>query len=448
MKRFFSVNPFAGKVVHLTPPQILALSYIVLILIGTFLLLLPFAKVESMSFMDSLFTATSAVTVTGLTVVDTGTQFTIFGQVVIMILIQLGGIGLMTFAVLAVMVLGKKVGLHQRILIQEAYNQSSLGGLIRLVKLIIVFSFLMELSATVLLSLRWVPEYGLGKGIYVSLFHSISAFNNAGFSLWSDSLSRYVGDPIVNLVITFLFITGGLGFTVIADLKINRSFRKLSLHTKLMLVGTLVINVCALFVILFLEYGNPGTLGNLTFGEKLWGAYFQAVTPRTAGFNTIEIGQMTSASLFFTMLLMFIGAGSASTGSGIKVTTFIVMILATFAFLRGNEEPVIFKRTIKQHTILKALTVIVMSILFIFLTIFILSISENLPFVALIFEAFSAFGTVGLSMGITDQLSIVGKQVIIVLMFIGRIGPLTLAFSLSKMKKSNIRYPGDDVFTG
>lgn len=306
----------------------------------------------------------------------------------------------------------------------------------------------MELSATVLLSLRWVPEYGLGKGIYVSLFHSISAFNNAGFSLWSDSLSRYVGDPIVNLVITFLFITGGLGFTVIADLKINRSFRKLSLHTKLMLVGTLVINICALFVILFLEYGNPGTLGNLTFGEKLWGAYFQAVTPRTAGFNTIEIGQMTSASLFFTMLLMFIGAGSASTGSGIKVTTFIVMILATFAFLRGNEEPVIFKRTIKQHTILKALTVIVMSILFIFLTIFILSISENLPFVALIFEAFSAFGTVGLSMGITDQLSIVGKQVIIVLMFIGRIGPLTLAFSLSKMKKSNIRYPGDDVFTG
>lgn len=448
MKKILSFNPYLGRIIHLNPPQILALSYLVFILIGTGLLKLPFATVDGLSWLDSLFTATSAMTVTGLVVVDTGSHFSIFGEVVIMTLIQLGGIGLMTFAVLAVMVLGKKIGLHQRILVQEAYNQTSLGGVIRLVKMILMFTLLLEMVAFIMLSFRWVPDFGLVKGMYFSLFHTISAFNNAGFSLWSDSLSAYVADPIVNIVITFLFITGGIGFTVLADLKSKKKFQQLSLHSKLMIFGTFFINVIALLIIFSLEYSNPATLGNLSLGGKLWGAYFQAVTPRTAGFNTIEIGDMTTGSILLMLLLMFIGAGSASTGSGIKVTTFIVLVLATFTFLKGRDETVVFRRTIKPQTVLRAFAIIVISILFIFVTLFALSITEDAPFLFILFEVFSAFGTVGLSMGLTGELSPIGKEVIIFLMFIGRVGPLTLAFSLASPKKSGIRYPSDEVFTG
>ncbi|OLO39315.1 Ktr system potassium transporter B [Alkalihalophilus pseudofirmus] len=448
MPNLFSSSHMRGKVINLSPPQILALSFLVFIVIGTILLKLPIASTTYISLIDALFTATSAITVTGLVVVDTGTNFTIFGQVVIMCLIQLGGLGLMTFAVLIIMMLGKKIGLQQRILIQEAFNQTSLGGLVRLIKILIIFTFILESIAFIILSFRWIPELGWQEGMYQSLFHTISAFNNAGFSLWSDSLSGYIGDPIVNLVITGLFITGGIGFTVLADIWYKKNFRKLSLHSKLMIVGTFVTNMVMMLVIFILEYGNPATLGSLPLSDKLWGAYFQAVTPRTAGFNTIEIGDMTTASILLILLLMFIGAGSASTGSGIKLTTFLVMLLATITFLRGRNETVVFERTIQQHTKIRALAIIVISILFIFLTLFILTITENAPFLMIVFEVFSAFGTVGLSMGLTGELSIIGKQVIIVMMFIGRIGPLTLAFTLARPKKSNVRYPNEEVFTG
>ncbi|MBU8906320.1 TrkH family potassium uptake protein [Desertibacillus haloalkaliphilus] len=448
MGKLFSSNHLKGRVVHLSPPQILALSFLVFIAIGTLLLKLPVASTTYISWIDALFTATSAITVTGLVVVDTGIDYTVFGQVVIMILIQLGGLGLMTFAVLIIMMLGKKIGLKQRILVQEAFNQTSLGGLVRLVKVLVIFAIILEAIAFSILSFRWVPEFGWQEGMYQSLFHTISAFNNAGFSLWSDSLSGYVGDPVVNIVITGLFITGGIGFTVLADIWYKKKFRHLSLHSKLMLVGTLVTNFIAMIVIFILEYANPATLGHLPLSEKLWGAYFQAVTPRTAGFNTIEIADMTTAAILLTLLLMFIGAGSASTASGIKLTTFLVMILATITFLKGKGETVTFERTIRKQTILRALAIIVISILFIFLTLFILTITENAPFLMILFEVVSAFGTVGLSMGLTDELSSIGKQVIIVMMFIGRIGPLTLAFTLARPQKSPVRYPEEEVFTG
>ncbi|WP_209121359.1 TrkH family potassium uptake protein [Alkalihalobacillus sp. BA299] len=448
MSKLFSSSHLRGKVINLSPPQILALSFLVFIVIGTLLLKLPTSTTIHITWIDALFTATSAITVTGLVVVDTGTDFTVFGQVIIMCLIQLGGLGLMTFAVLIIMMLGKKIGLQQRILIQEAFNQTSLGGLVRLIKILVIFTLILESIAFIILSIRWVPEFGWQEGMYQSLFHTISAFNNAGFSLWSDSLSGYVGDPIINLVITGLFVTGGIGFTVLADLWDKKNFRKLTLHSKLMIVGTFVTNIIVMFVIFVLEYGNPATLGSLPLSDKLWGAYFQAVTPRTAGFNTLEIGDMTTASILLILLLMFIGAGSASTGSGIKLTTFLVMILATITFLRGRNETVVFERTIKQQTKIRALAIIVISILFIFITLFILTITENAPFLMVVFEVFSAFGTVGLSMGITGDLTIVGKQVIIVMMFIGRIGPLTLAFTLARPKKSNVRYPDEEVFTG
>ncbi|MET3504903.1 TrkH family potassium uptake protein [Halalkalibacter oceani] len=440
--------PYRRKVIRFSPPQTLAFSFVIFIGIGTILLKLPIATTKPISWLDALFTATSAMTVTGLVVVDTGTAFTVFGQVVLMCLIQLGGLGLMTFAILIVMMLGKKIGLQQRILIQEAMNQTSLGGLIRLVKILFLFSIVLELAGVILLAIRWVPEFGWGTGLYQSVFHTISAFNNAGFSLWSDSLSAYVGDPLVNSVITGLFITGGIGFTVLADIWYKRSFKRLSLHSKLMLVGTLLLNVIAFFVIFLLEYGNPATLGGLPLSEKIWGAYFQAVAPRTAGFNSLAIGEMNQASLFFTIVLMFIGGGSASTASGIKVTTFLVMLLATASFLKGQAETVVFERTIPAHTILRALAIIVISLLFIFLTLFILTVTEQAPFLTILFEVMSAFGTVGLSIGLTENLSAVGKEVMIVLMFIGRIGPLTLAFTLAKPKSSTIRYPGDEVMTG
>ncbi|WP_332699233.1 TrkH family potassium uptake protein [Halalkalibacter lacteus] len=439
---------FLHRKIQMSPPQILALSFFVAIIIGTFLLKLPIATTEPIRWLDALFTATSATTVTGLAVLDTGLDFTVFGQVVIMILIQIGGLGLMTFAVLIVVVLGKKIGLKERMLVQEALNQTSIGGVIRLVKILFIFAFAMEFIAVILLSVRWIPEYGWEFGIYTSIFHSISAFNNAGFSLWSDSLMGYVGDPVVNILITLLFITGGIGFTVLSDLWHTKFFHRLSLHTKLMLVGTLVINIVAMLLIFTLEYGNPATLGALDTGEKLWASYFQAVTPRTAGFNSLDIGSMNPGTIVFMLLLMFIGAGSASTGSGIKLTTFIVIVMAVVTFLRGRNETVVFERTIKHQMILRSLAIVIISLFAVFLTILALSITENAPFITIIFEAFSAFGTVGLSMGLTGELSDAGKLIIIVLMFIGRIGPLTLAFSLAKAQKSSIRYPDGEVFTG
>lgn len=434
--------------ISLTPPQIITLGFIVVITVGTFLLTLPIATSEPISVIDALFTATSATTVTGLVVLDTGTEFTLFGQIVIMVLIQLGGLGLMTFAILIVLLLGKKIGLRERILVQETFNQSTLGGLIRLVKSLLIFTFSMELMATILLSIRWVPVYGPGFGVFTSLFHAVSAFNNAGFSLWPDSLMGYVGDPVVNIIITFLFIVGGIGFTVIYDLIKTRKFHQLSLHTKLMIISTLSINILATIVIFLLEYTNFDTLANLALDEKLWASYFQAVTPRTAGFNSLDIGSMNPGTLTLTMFLMFIGAGSASTGSGIKLTTFIVIVLAVHAYLRGKKEAVIFKRSIPNHVVHRALAITVISLLMVTIVIFILSITENGPYLQIIFEAFSAFGTVGLSMGLTSELSENGKLLLCILMLAGRIGPVTLAFALARTAKGNIRYPNGDVFTG
>ncbi|PYZ96993.1 Ktr system potassium transporter B [Alteribacter lacisalsi] len=434
---------------RLSPPQLLASGFLGAIIAGTILLLLPVATVGGITFIDALFTATSATTVTGLVVMDTGSDFTVFGQTVIMILIKIGGLGLMAFAILIVLALGKKIGLRERILVQQSFNQTSLGGMVRLVKMLLIFAFSMELVATILLALRWVPEYGWGFGLFTSLFHAISAFNNAGFSLWADSLEGYVGDPSVNMIITFLFITGGIGFTVVYDTIKSKTFRELSLHTKIMLVGTLVVNVIAMLVIFALEYGNEATLGGLAPDEKVWAAYFQAVTPRTAGFNTVDIGSMNPATITFILVLMFIGAGSASTGSGIKLTTFLVIVLAVVTYLRGKKESVVFERTIQDHIVMRALAIVVISLAAVVLSIFILSVTESgAPYILIVFEAFSAFGTVGLSMGLTGELSDIGKQVIIVLMFIGRIGPVTLAFALARSKPQNVRYPKGDVFTG
>ncbi|NQD66521.1 Ktr system potassium transporter B [Bacillus haikouensis] len=437
------------KVIQWSPPQLLVITFIFFSTLGMLLLKLPFATVGGITMLDALFTAVSAMTVTGLIVVDTGSVFTLFGEIVIMFLIQIGGLGIMSFAVLIFMMIGKKIGFKERLLIQQALNQSSVGGVIKLVKYLFVFSFTVEAAAVVLLAVEWVPEYGWGRGLYVSLFHSISAFNNAGFSIWEDSLMRYVDNPTVNLVISSLFIIGGIGFTVLVDLYKTRSFRKLSLHTKIMLWGTLIINTGAMIILFILEYNNPDTLANMTLFDKLQAAYFSAVTPRTAGFNSLDYASMERDSILLTILLMFIGAGSASTGGGIKLTTFVVISLSVFAFLKEKREIRLFRRTISEFHIFKALAVSMMSVFLVFTALFIMNISEKgAEFLPILFEIVSAFGTVGLSMGITGSLTDIGKSVIIVVMFIGKLGPLTLAFSLSKPDKEKIRYPKEDILTG
>lgn len=411
--------------------------------------MLPFSTTEPISWIDALFTSTSAMTVTGLAVVDTGTRFTVFGQTIIMLLIQVGGLGIMSFAVLIFIMLGKKIGFKERMMVQHALNQTNIGGVILLVKRLFIFSFVIELIALIFLAIRWVPEFGWEKGLFFSLFHSISAFNNAGFGLLSDSLVQYAGDPLINITISLLFIIGGIGFTVLADLWEKKSYKKLSLHSKLMIIGTFIINTVAMLFIFFLEYGNAKTLGSLSLGDKMWTSYFQAVSTRTAGFNSIDIANLTDSTAFLMIILMFIGAGSASTGGGIKLTTFIVITFAVLSFIRGREDIVLLKRRLSTVYVVKALAISMIAIMFVFFATFAINISEpNTPFLKLMFEVVSAFGTVGLSMGVTPELSYVGRVIIIFIMFLGKIGPLTLAFSLAKPKREKIRYPNEDVLIG
>lgn len=435
--------------INLSPPQLLIFIFVVSILGGSLLLKLPFAVNEPVSFIDAMFTATSAMTVTGLAVVDTGTVYTTFGQLVIVSLIQLGGLGIMSFAVLIFMALGRRIGLKNRIIVQQSLNQTSLGGVIYLVRNLFIFSLAIEGVAMIILAMRWVPDLGWGKGLYYSFFHSISAFNNAGFALWSDNLMGYVGDPIVNIIISMLFIIGGLGFTVLIDLWSKKTFKKMSLHSKLMIIGTFIINIVSMLLIFALEYNNPGTLASLTsLGDKLWGSYFQAVSPRTAGFNSLDIGAMKESTIFLMIVLMFVGAGSTSTGGGIKLTTFVVIFLAVITYLRGKQEIVVGRKSISNDTVFRSLAISTIALIFIFVAVFILNIVEEEPFLPLLFEVVSAFGTAGLSMGITATLTVFGKIIIIFMMVLGKLGPLTLAFSLAKPDKTKIRYPSESILTG
>ncbi|AIY04440.1 Potassium uptake protein [Planococcus sp. PAMC 21323] len=436
------------KRLTVSPPLVISGSFLFLIVLGTFLLKLPFATTESISWTDALFTATSATTVTGLSVFDPGTVLTAFGELVLLVLIQCGGIGLMTFAVAILILFRKKVGLQNRIYLQESLTQSSIGGIVKLVKLILTFALTVEAVATVFLTIYWIPQFGFKDALNYSIFHVISAFNNAGFSLFPDNMIGFAGDPVVTLLISSLFIIGGIGFTVVMDVSQKKSIRRWSLHTKLMVGGTLILNCLAMLVIFLLEYNNPGTLGPMSIFDKLVTSYFSAVTPRTAGFNMLDYGQLEDPTLLFTMLLMFIGGGSASTASGIKLTTFIVVILATVSFLRSRREPEIFGRSIRLETVIRSLAITTISVLLVVLFLFLLTVSETIPFLPLAFEVVSAFGTVGLTMGITGDLSSIGEVLLSIVMFTGRIGPLTLFFILMKPRKENYRYPYDPVFTG
>ena len=432
-----------------SPPAILALIYATFIALGGVVLFLPFSNTGDVSFSDALFTAASAVTVTGLVVVDTGSDFTLIGQVVIALLIQIGGLGLVTFAVLLLSLLGQTIGMSQRLVLRDELGQTGMSEVMGLVRVVVVVALIAEGLATLILMTVFVPEFGWTHGFWQALFHAISAFNNAGFSLFSDSLSGYVADPVINITITLLFILSGLGFVVLADLKRHRRWSGLSLHSKLMLSGTagLIGFACVMFAAL--EWNNPATLGGLDgTGARVLASWFQAVTPRTAGFNTLDYAAMEDSTTVMTMALMLVGGGPSSTAGGIKVTTLIVLVLATLAFFRRQERLHVFGRSLGLSEVMKVLALTALSIFIVLIGLFLASITYEGDFLDLLFEVCSAFGTVGLSRGATGELDDFGRAVIILIMFVGRLGPLTLAFFLATQTKPKVGYPEGKVLLG
>lgn len=406
---------------------------------------------QSVGFLDALFTATSAVCVTGLVVVDTYSQYSLFGQIVIMLLIQMGGLGIMTMATLVFLIFGKRITLRERLVMQEALNQLTLSGVVKLTRYIIATTIIFEGIGALLLSIRFTQIYGFARGIYYGIFHSVSAFNNAGFDLIGGfrSLTPFVQDPLVNLVIMGLIIFGGLGFSVLYDIFTTRNFQKLSLHSKVVITTTALLLITGFIGFYFLEHNNPATLGPLSPLGKILAAAFQSVTPRTAGFNTINLAEMTMPSKYLTILLMFIGASPGSTGGGIKTSTFALILMMIYTVMASKEDVEVYQKRIPRDNIFKAVAIAIMSLFLVFTTSFLLTFFEHTDFINILFETTSAFGTVGLSLGITPNLTSFSKVFIILTMFAGRVGPLTLALALAgNKKKAILKYPEERILVG
>ncbi|MDW7738935.1 MAG: potassium transporter TrkG [Bacillota bacterium] len=447
------MNQLAVKSRPLNPARVLALGFMGLILSGSLLLLLPpMTEGSGIAYIDALYTAASAVCVTGLVVVDTGTFYTPLGQGVIMFLIFCGSLGFMTMATLIFVFLGRKITLRDRLLVREALNQDSVAGLVRLVLTVVKMAIFFILLGTIAMSIRFVPQLGIGRGIFFSLFHSVSAFGNAGFDIFGNytSLTLTPTDYLVNGTIMVLFIIGGLGFTVILELIGHfRHRERISLHSRLVLMISLVLLVGGTLMVLTLEYNNPATMGALPAGGKVFTALFTAATPRTAGFSVLNTAALTYPTLLILMGLMFIGASPTSTGGGVKTTTFGIVFFTFLNMIRGRQEPVVFSRVFSLSQIMKAISIMSAAIALIFVATFVMTIFEDHEFSALLFEAFSAFGTVGLSRGITPDLSSASKIALILTMFGGRIGPLTLMVALARRREADVlHYPEEHILIG
>ncbi len=445
---------------QMTVPRTICLGFLVLITIGTLLLVLPISTTDK-GWGDplvALFTATSAVCVTGLIVVDTGTYFSTFGEGVILALIQVGGLGYMTANTFLVLLLGRRLGLRERLAIQQSMDSAALAGGKSLILSIIAMTLVFELTGLFCLYPVFNQDYGAGYGLWLSIFHSVSAFNNAGFSLFEDSIVGYALNPWVNAVITALVIIGGIGYQVIMELLTwlrnriqgNRCRGLFSLNFKVVTSTTVVLLILGTAAFFVTEYQNPATLGPEIPHNKLLIAWFQSVIARTAGFNTIDIGAMGNASLFIMIALMFIGASPGSTGGGIKTTTIRILIACTRMALQGQEQVLCFRRQIPTSRVLKAIAVVVGSGLAVVSATALLAISNpNLSFITILFESVSAFATVGLSTGITAELSNLGKYVIIFTMYLGRVGVLLfMAALLGDPKPSAIQFPEEELLIG
>lgn len=426
------------------PGLVIAGSFLAAIALGTVLLSLPVATEagERATVMEALFTSTSAVCVTGLVVVDTATYWSTFGEVVILVLIQLGGLGIMTVASLTLVLLSRRLGLRARLIAAAQTRALTVRDIGRVVRNVTIFAIACEIVVAAILTVRFLrtTDMGFGEALYYGVFHAISAFNNAGFGLYADSLTRFVGDAWIMLTVAGAVIVGGLGFPVIFELaKTWRKPKSWSVTTRVTVWVTVVLLVVGTIALAFVEHDNPDTLGALSPNTRLLAAFFSAVMPRTAGFNAIDIGAMTPEGLFFTDFLMFIGGGTAGTAGGIKVTTFGLLAVVVWAELRGEDRVNVGPRQIPPDNQRQALAVVLVSVLLVAVSTFVLLAETKLAFEEVLFEVVSAFGTVGLSTGITADLPGPGQLLLIGLMFVGRIGPITLASALA-LRQRGRRY--------
>jgi trk system potassium uptake protein len=449
----------------LQPAQVIVTSFLVAIVLGTLLLSLPVsvASGEKISLVDSLFTATSAVCVTGLTVQDTGSFFSLFGRLVIMLLIQVGGLGIMTFSTMFAILLGRRLSLSQNITIKSALSQTKIEGLTKLVLHIILFTLSIEAIGAMLLYARWLHVFDWGYLVTLerAVFHSVSAFCNAGFAVFSTSLKAFSKDWPTVSVFASLIVIGGIGFMCFLDipkLKFWRKDRRLiwsrvSLQTKIVLVVTLALIVLGALGVYVFE--NNFALRTLPAGEKISASMFTSITARTAGFNILDTANLRPVTLFMLIMLMFIGASPGSTGGGIKTVTFGILIASFYSMFRNRDRTVIFKRTIPKDTYRRAGVIVFLALGVVILSTFLLSATESAPahsshfFLGILFESVSAFGTVGLSTGITPDLTALGKIIVIFTMFIGRVGPLTLALAIAmRNEQIDYRYPEEKLMVG
>jgi trk system potassium uptake protein TrkH len=449
------------RILFRSPARFSIFGFASLIAVGTALLMLPAAATSrDLGFVDALFTAVSASCVTGWVVVDTGTALTRFGQIVVLGLIQAGGLGIMTMSTLFLMLGGGRPSLVGRMVIQDAFTGGGERSVPDIIRDVFLFTAVIECTGALLLFLRFLPGRTVGEAVYFSIFHAISAFCNAGFSFFSNSFISFREDLAVNLVICFLIVCGGIGFLVLSELKRNfpfnrRSWSRLSLHSKLVLSVTAILLIVSSLLISLMEWHN--TVASLPVPDRFLAGFFQAVSARTAGFNTLAIGDMANETLFVLMLLMFIGASPGSCGGGIKTSSFASLIVLGISRLRGHARPHIFNRTISAVSIAKAMSVVLISTIVIAVATMAVLMTElgETPhslsrgkFLELLFEVISAFGTVGLSTGITESLSQAGKLILSIVMFVGRLGPLVIVLGVSRPEAPHYYYAEEDIMSG
>ena len=442
--------------------HIIVLGFLGVILFGAVLLCLPISAKsrEWMNFLDAIFTATSAVCVTGLTVINVASTLSAFGQVILLLLIQIGGLGFMSLTTMFMLLLRKKITLKNRLVIKEALNQNENHGLVRLTRNILLVTFAIETLGFLLLLYPFVSANG-GYGVWQAFFTSVSAFCNAGFDIIGDSsLLGYADSIAVNLSVMLLVVLGGIGFTVIMDVGKNKgNFKKLSIHSKIVLVTTFALILAGGAFYFGTEFSNAGTIGNMSAGDKIMACLFQSVTTRTAGFATVDQNALSPAAQFGTMLLMFVGASPGSTGGGIKTTSLVVLLLITLSGIRKHGDITVGKRKIGSHSARKAVSIFITGILVVIVATFVLLISERgraadtlglLQFENVLFECISAFGTVGLSCGLTPFLSAAGKIILMLVMFFGRVGIITIGLMLLQGNGTDdkIRYPDANIMVG
>lgn len=448
-----SVDIIKEYLKKLSPSRKLILGFLLAILVGTFLLMMPFSlkEGEKLSFLSSLFTIVSAVCVTGLTVVDVSKVFSPVGTTIIIFFIQLGGLGVMTFSSIIFLATGKKMTFYERELLKEERNADSSGEIADFIKKLLFIVFIIESIGAVILTTQFIGQMSFWKAIYYGIFHSISAFCNAGFALYSNNLEGFKSNIVINLTIGYLITLGGIGFAVITSFitVVRNGVDRFNLTSKMAILISIILTFGGMVLFFILEYSNPNTIGDLNIFQKILASYFQSVTLRTAGFNTVPLGDLRSSTIFISCILMFIGASPGSTGGGIKTTTFGVIMFYVIGVAKKKENIEVFNRRIDWEILNRALAILVIAITYVAFIITCILVIDNFSMEQVVFEVISAFGTVGLTLGITPNLSVISKLLIIITMFVGRLGPLTFALAIGESKKKAIsKYPKENILVG